>query len=93
MTTNDELMEWIKRPTWHDDAACLGAPVDLWFPQAGETSTEAKRICWNECPVRQECLDEALDGHEVYYGIRGGMTGRERQVQLRLRAKATGEQR
>lgn len=39
---------------------------------------EAVRICW-QCPVRQECLRDALN-QELEYTIRGGYTPREREI-------------
>jgi hypothetical protein len=41
-------------------------------------SEEAIKICW-QCPVRQECLRDALD-QELEYTIRGGYTPREREI-------------
>ena len=42
---------------------------------------QAKLIC-EGCPVRTECLADALDG-EVDFGVWGGMTGPERRLLLR----------
>lgn len=36
------------------------------------------------CPVRTECLAEALD-HRIEFGVWGGMTERERRALLRRR--------
>ena len=36
------------------------------------------------CPVRTECLAEALDGR-INFGVWGGMTERERRALLRRR--------
>jgi WhiB family redox-sensing transcriptional regulator len=36
------------------------------------------------CPVRTECLADALD-HRVEFGVWGGMTERERRALLRRR--------
>lgn len=47
---------------WRDQAACFGLDPELFFPMqgptAGETVRQAKKVCWNDCPVRQECEDE-----------------------------------
>jgi WhiB family redox-sensing transcriptional regulator len=37
------------------------------------------------CPVRMECLAEALD-HRIEWGVWGGMTERERRLLLRQRS-------
>ena len=60
---------------WMDDAACKGV-WGLFYLDRGESTTTAKHIC-RHCPVKQPCLDYALDNHERF-GIRGGLTTRER---------------
>jgi WhiB family redox-sensing transcriptional regulator len=49
----------------------------------GHAQQQAKLIC-RRCPIRIECLAEALDGrHE--FGVWGGLTERERRALLRRR--------
>jgi WhiB family transcriptional regulator, redox-sensing transcriptional regulator len=74
---------------WRDDAACRHADPDLFFPvglagPALEQVDEAKRIC-RACPVRNQCLEWALDLDAVS-GIWGGSTEDER---LAMRRAAT----
>jgi WhiB family redox-sensing transcriptional regulator len=38
---------------------CLGLDPELFFPERGESVTEAKAVCAG-CVVRTECLDFAL---------------------------------
>ncbi|ORA02145.1 hypothetical protein BST17_24865 [Mycolicibacterium bacteremicum] len=58
----------------------------MWFPESnGGTTLIAKQICL-DCPVRIECLQEALDRGEEY-GIWGALTSTERK-QLRKGASA-----
>ena len=50
---------------WRNDAACLGADPDLFFPigtagPALDQIDEAKRLC-RACPVRERCLAWALE--------------------------------
>jgi WhiB family redox-sensing transcriptional regulator len=40
-------------------------------------------VCMS-CPVRTECLSDALD-HKIEFGVWGGMTERERRALLRRR--------
>lgn len=46
--------------------------------QRDRNSEEAIKICW-QCPVRQECLRDALK-LDLEYTIRGGYTPREREI-------------
>lgn len=77
----------LDRGGWRDNAACVNCdPPDLFFP-VGKTGgdalviAEAKAIC-ADCPVRQACLDYALDAREDF-GIWGGLTEIERRPLLR----------
>ena len=47
----------------------------------GAEQNVAKRIC-RSCPVRYECLADALD-NRIEFGVWGGMTERERRALLR----------
>lgn len=64
-------------PAWHADALCAQVDGDLFFPDKGESTREAKAIC-RQCPVRAECLLWALDNAEPY-GIWGGLSERDRR--------------
>lgn len=65
-----------ERPAWHAQAACRGATA-LFFPNRGENIRNQRHIC-DECPVRTQCLDQALAFGE-HHGIWGGHTERERR--------------
>lgn len=60
-------------------AKCRGMQDDL-FPD-GADQKRARSICAG-CPVRVECLAEALD-NRIEWGVWGGMTERERRRLLR----------
>ena len=64
---------------WRGSALCAQVGGDLWFPDKGENAVDAKRVC-ARCPVRRECLDEALTrcSWDDQYGVRGGLSPRER---------------
>ncbi|HPU13396.1 MAG TPA: WhiB family transcriptional regulator [Aeromicrobium sp.] len=66
---------------WSQSAACLGKSDDLFVK--GAEQNRAKQMC-NGCPVRAECLAEALD-NRIEWGVWGGMTERERRALLRRR--------
>jgi len=67
---------------WADEARCLQAEPDTFFPEKGGSTREAKRIC-NDCPVKPECLDYALENDERF-GIWGGLSERERRRLKRM---------
>lgn len=63
---------------WTGEAACGGPTPPNMFPADGDTrgTGYAKSFC-RACPVRFECLTEALEAGESF-GIWGGLTGEER---------------
>ena len=78
--------KWL--PAWAPKAACAGRDTDAFFveePSSGEITAPilaAKRICMS-CDFRSECLTEAYAQEDSEYreGIRGGVTGKERERQ------------
>ena len=73
-------------PSWMRRASCAGAAdPDWWFPERGEHRAAGQlaiMIC-QECPVRAQCLEYALQGRE--YGIWGGLTEEQRKTPLARR--------
>ena len=67
-----------QREPWRDDAACLGMPVECFFPEHGHRPTLALQIC-QTCKVREPCLKEANTNHDLYTGVWGGTTHSERK--------------
>lgn len=59
-------------PTWMEQAACQGMSPDLFFPQSGNATNAARRVC-GHCTVRADCLSYALRRPERH-GIWGGVT-------------------
>ena len=72
--------------SWQDMANCLGVDPDLFFPERGASTREAKEVC-RGCVVREDCLEYALVNGEKF-GIWGGMSERERRRIRRQRALA-----
>jgi WhiB family redox-sensing transcriptional regulator len=72
--------------TWQAQANCAGVDPDLFFPERGASTREAKAVC-RACVVRQECLEYALVNGEKF-GIWGGLSERERRRLRRQRAVA-----
>jgi WhiB family transcriptional regulator, redox-sensing transcriptional regulator len=71
---------WVE--DWAPSAACRKATPDHLFVRGAEQN-KAKALCAG-CPVRSECLAEALD-NQIEWGVWGGMTERERRALLRRR--------
>ncbi len=71
---------------WQELANCLGVDPDLFFPERGASTREAKEVC-RGCVVQADCLEFALDNGEKF-GIWGGMSERERRRIRRQRALA-----
>ena len=71
---------------WGERARCRSTSPDALFVQ-GALQHEAKRVCYG-CPVRTECLAEALDG-QIEFGVWGGLTERERRAVIRRRPNVT----
>jgi WhiB family redox-sensing transcriptional regulator len=72
--------------SWQMQANCLGVDPDLFFPERGASTKEAKAVC-RGCVVRDDCLEYALANGEKF-GIWGGLSERERRRIRRQRALA-----
>ncbi|MBA0127413.1 WhiB family transcriptional regulator [Haloechinothrix sp. YIM 98757] len=79
---NDASTEGYLRSDWRIWASCRDSDPDGLFVQGAEQH-RAKTVCMG-CPVRAECLAEALD-NRINFGVWGGMTERERRALLRRR--------
>jgi WhiB family redox-sensing transcriptional regulator len=80
MAEQEELLGWMS------DALCAEVGGDQWFPEAGEPTEPAKRVC-RQCPVKAECLDYAVE-NKIRFGVWGGTSERERQGLRRRREAA-----
>ncbi len=79
-----DIMNWVE--DWAPRAACRAEQPDKLFVRGAEQN-KAKTLCQG-CPVRTECLAEALD-NQIEWGVWGGMTERERRALLRRRPNAS----
>lgn len=73
MSVNDDQ-------TWAARAVCASVPPDSLFVR-GAAQREARVRCFG-CPVRMECLADALNS-KTTFGVWGGLTERERRALLR----------
>lgn len=65
---------------WAAQAACSKVDPDSLFVR-GSAQRQVRQICFS-CPVRIECLADALDA-KMTFGVWGGLTERERRAILR----------
>lgn len=70
-------MRYDEADDWQDEASCLGMDPELWFPERGASSREAKEVC-RGCPVAAVCLAYAMANH-ITHGVWGGLSERERR--------------
>ena len=74
-------------PPWVEHAACAGSDPELFYPERTtprRAVAAIRRVCAG-CPVRQQCLDDAI-GRGDRYGIWGGLTYHERLAYARTGA-------
>jgi WhiB family redox-sensing transcriptional regulator len=68
----------IEPPEWYTKAVCAQTDPEIFFPSKGGSTREAKKVCRNQCEVREDCLMYALINEERF-GIWGGYSERERR--------------
>ena len=68
------------RTAWVLQGLCLTTDPDKLFVR-GAAQRKAAAMC-RDCPVKAECLADALD-NEVEFGVWGGMTERQRRALLK----------
>lgn len=78
---------------WRGRAACIGEDPDMFMFDAGYMARQARAICAG-CPVRAECLADAMatetGDHTHRAGIRGGMSARWRAAAAQRERYAAG---
>src|SRR5581483_5535604 len=78
MTVIGLSLPLVNKESWCQKALCAEVgPWDLWFPEKGGSTKDAKRVCAG-CPVKVECLDYALRTDQRF-GIWGGFSEQERR--------------
>lgn len=76
---------------WRYQAACRETDPELFFP-IGNTGPallqieEAKAVCRRRCPVKEQCLQWALDTNQSE-GVWGGLSQGERRAMKRRAAR------
>lgn len=67
-------LRWLPGP-WVKDALCAQTDPEVFFPDRGQSTAPAIRIC-RHCPVRAECLAFAMEHREQ--GVWGGLSQAQR---------------
>ena len=86
--TGPDVLNITAPPAWMTGGVCAQVDPELWFPEKGGSTREAKALC-ARCPVHPECLAYALANDERF-GIWGGASERDRR---RLKRTANTQQR
>lgn len=77
----------ILNDTWREDALCRQTDPELYFPERGGSTQDAKDVC-QICEVRTNCLDYALNTGQNF-GVWGGLgEGELRRLRRARRAEA-----
>ncbi|CAN5911423.1 hypothetical protein BH23ACT2_BH23ACT2_18440 [soil metagenome] len=71
----DTLGALAQRPAWHASAACRGVGAELFFPERGASTDDARALC-AVCPVVDECRS-AGEGEQ---GVWGGASAQQRRL-------------
>ncbi|GAA4419115.1 hypothetical protein GCM10023169_09480 [Georgenia halophila] len=71
---------------WASGAACVEREPEKFFVR-GAAQRAVREMCFR-CPVRMQCLSEALDSR-IEFGVWGGMTERERRALLKNHPEVT----
>lgn len=63
---------------WKADGSCgqIGPADAVFFPGKSGSTQAAKRVC-SRCPVKEQCLQYAID-NDIREGVWGGTTEQER---------------
>lgn len=79
------ISEALAPPAFVQDAVCSQTDPELFFPEKGGSTKDAKSVCL-ACPVRVRCLTWAMQTDQRF-GVWGGLSEKER-TRLRRQAAA-----
>lgn len=73
----------LSKESWYKEGSCRNADPELFFPERGASTREAKAIC-RTCPVIEDCLNFFVK-HEQEYGVWGGVLQHSRKVLVKVK--------
>lgn len=85
MTGTLQLAVDVRHMAWMDEGLCQETDPEAFFVEKGGDTRPAKRVCAS-CPVRQVCLDYAMD-EQIQFGVWGGVSAKER-IRIAARQRA-----
>jgi hypothetical protein len=79
------MQDFFKENSWMGDGLCSQTDPDIFFPESGQATHQAVKIC-NRCPVQAKCFEFAMENGESY-GIWGGVPTRGRREMMKQQEK------
>ncbi len=70
-----------------ETAVCSETDPEVFFPEKGGSTRQAKAVCKESCNMTDECLEHALEKNERF-GIWGGTSESERRKLLKTRVSS-----
>lgn len=62
---------------WQDWASCAETDPEAFFPEKGDSTLPAKKVCLG-CCVQAECLEYSIETDQKF-GVWGGLSAQERR--------------
>jgi WhiB family redox-sensing transcriptional regulator len=84
MQVNTSVPDNDSATAWMAEGNCRNYPPAVFFPSDGVGVDRARKICNQDCPVAETCLEYALE-HRIEHGVWGGCSERERRRILKRR--------
>ena len=84
MYQNTPVPENYSATAWMAEGNCRNYPPAVFFPSDGVGVDRARKICNQDCPVKEQCLDYAID-NRIEHGVWGGCSERERRRIIKRR--------
>lgn len=79
----------LKPEPWMEKVLCAQVDPELFFPEKGGSTKEAKSVC-AKCEVVEQCLEYALKNDERF-GVLGGKSERERRAMKPRECRECGD--